>query len=411
MSLPDQRVVAVVDPVAAGAPYGAEIRAMGLSAVGILTRDFQDPYTAQSLRRQDFAEIYRHHAVAETVRFLRKHEVAAVVPGDQMALEYSDLFADALGVLGNPVESLGARFNKRIMKEYWARHGVGCADWFESGNLRAVLSWVERRGFPVVLKPNASTGSCHVFVCTDEREVAHAFEVITTVPDPDGNRYQAALAEEYLDGDEYFMNLLHDGDGPATMVSAARYEKLQRDGRASIYRNIRSMALTDPLARQVLPQIRAANAALGVRLGINDTEFKMTSRGPRIIEVNNRLPGAGTPRMIHKCSGLNCYQEAVRIFLGEYTKPPADYRFDRHYCVCCLINDRPGRVVGYHGVEDVTRLASFDDLRLIADVGRDWPVTNDLASAWGIVWLVHEDTAQLDRDAEAVHALMRLRVE
>jgi hypothetical protein len=191
----------------------------------------------------------------------------------------------------------------------------------------------------------------------------------------------------------------------------ARYEKIQRDGRASIYRNIRSMALDDPLAREVLPQIQAANAALDVRIGINDTEFKITSRGVRMIEVNNRLPGAGTPRMIHKCSSLNCYQEAVRLYLGEYAQPAQDYRFARHYCVCCLINDRSGRVAGYDGVEDVTALPSFEDIRLIAMPGEDWPVTVDLASAWGLVWLVNEDRAQLDRDVDAVHALMRLRVE
>jgi len=240
--------------------------------------------------------------------------------------------------------------------------------------------------------------------------VTKAFEVITSEPDSDGTYYDTALVEEYLDGDEYFMNLLHDGQEQSKIVSLARYEKIQRDGRASIYRNIRSMALDDPLAREVLPQIRAANVALGVQVGINDTEFKMTSRGLRVIEINNRLPGAGTPRMIQKCSGLNCYQESVRLFLGKHTRSPEEYRFVRNYCVCCLINDHSGQVIGYEGVEEVTNLPSFDDLRLIAEVDRDWPATRDLASAWGMVWLVHEDPVQLDRDAEAVHVIMRLQV-
>lgn len=410
MSTTRQRVVAVVDPVAAGSPYGAEITAMGLCPIGILTRDFQDPYTAQSLRRDDFVEIYRHETVAKTLEFLRDRQVAAVVPGDQMALEWSDLFADSLGLVGNPVASMGARFNKRIMKEYWAAHGVPCADWYESGDLKSVLAWVRDRGYPVVLKPNASTGSCNVFVCADDREVTAAFTVITTEPDADGTYYDAALVEEYLDGDEYFMNLLHDGQ-VSSAISLARYDKLQRNGRASIYRNIRSVSLDDPLAREVLPLVQAANAALGVRVGINDTEFKMTSRGFRVIEVNNRLPGASTPRMIHTCTGLNCYQEAVRLFLGEYAGHLSDHRFLRHYCVCCLVNDQAGRVLGYTGVEEVTDLPSFDDLRLIAKPGAQWPVTRDLASAWGLVWLVNEDEDQLGKDVEAAHALLKLRVE
>lgn len=405
-----ERVVAVVDPVAAGAPYGAEIRAMGLSAVGVLTRDFADPYTARSLRDEDYVEVFRHRDMADTIGRLRRHGVAAVVPGDQMALEYSDLFADALNLTGNPADTVAARFNKATMKAHWDRHGVPCAGWFESGDLGEVLAWSERRGYPVVLKPNASTGSCHVFVCADEHEVVKAFEVITQVPDPDGNRYDTVLAEEYLDGDEYFMNLLHDGTGHSEVVSLARYEKLQRDGRASIYRTIRSMPLDDPLVSEVLPHIQAANAAIGVRIGINDTEFKMTSRGLRVIEVNNRLPGAGTPRMIHRCSGLNCYQETVRLFLGEHTPPAGPYRFDRHYAVCCLVNDHAGRVTGYEGLDEVGRLPSYAETRIIADVGRDWPVTTDLASAWALVWLVNEDQEQLDRDTATVHSRMRVVV-
>jgi biotin carboxylase len=384
---------------------------MGLTPIGVLTSDFQDAYTAQSLRRQDFAEIYRHCKAEQTIAFLKSRDVVAVIPGDQLALEWSDLFAHELRLPGNPVGSMTARFNKTLMKERWAAHGVPCARWLESGDLQAVLSWAKDDGFPVVLKPNASTGSCHVFMCADEREVARAFQVITKEPDADGRYYDTVLAEEYLDGDEYFMNLLHGPGQDSQVVSIARYEKLQRDGRASIYRNIRSMPLACPLAREVFPQVKAANAALDVQVGINDTEFKMTSRGLRIIEVNNRLPGAGTPLMIRECSGLNCYQEAVRLYLGQCPTQPGGYQFDRHYCVCCLINDQAGSATGYDGVDQVTRLPSFHDIRLIAKPGDFWPVTNDLATAWGLVWLVHDDEAQLGRDADAVHALLRLQVE
>lgn len=411
MSALRQQAVAVIDPVASGAPYGAECRAIGLSPIGILTTDVHCAYTAQTLRREDFAEIYQHRTVEETVSFLKDRKVAAVVPGDQLALRLSDLLAESLGVTGNPAETIEARVNKRIMKERWSANGVPCARWFESGDPSAVLSWARSQGFPVVLKPNASTGSCHVFKCTDENEVASAFRIITNEPDDEGFRYETVLAEEYLDGDEYFINLLHDGSGESWIVSMARYEKIQRDGRASIYRNIRSMELNDPLASEVLPEIKAANSALGVRVGINDTEFKMTSQGLRIIEVNNRLPGAGTPRMIQRCSGLNCYQTNARLFMGQRPDPSEDFTFKRHYCVCCLISDRAGRVVARDGVEAVAGLPSFDDIRFIADEGAYWPVTVDLSTAWGLVWLVNEDQDQLDRDVAAVHSLLRLRVE
>lgn len=405
-----ERTIAIVDPVGMAVPYGEESAAMGIRSIAVMTQEFHAPYLADSFTPHTYSEIYRHISAADTISFLKDRAVSAVVPGAQTALDHADLFSAGLGLVGNPVSSMAARNNKRAMKECWRASGVACADFLESGKLDSVLSWAQAIGYPVVLKPNASAGASHVYVCANEWQVADAFHVITSTPDIYDRRFTTVLAEEYLDGDEYFMNLLHDGTGPAALVSVARYEKIQRDGHASIYRNFGSLPLDDPLAAQVLPYIRAANQAVGVHYGINDTEFKMTSRGPRVIEINNRLPGAGTPLAIQKCSGLNTFQENIRIFLGEHTRQ-SEYRFHRHYNVCCLINDRPGRVVGYTGMEEVGRLPSYDGVRMIASVDAHWPATEDLSTTWGLVRLVHEDREQLDRDAEAVHALMRLIVE
>lgn len=406
----EEKTIAIVDPVGLAAPYGTEATAMGQQPIAVMTQEFHTPYVIDTFVPGDYREVYRHTSLDDTVDFLRDHGAAAVVPGNQPALDVTDLLADGLGVLGNRTGSIRARSDKRVMKEYWTAGGVACADFEESDDLMAILAWAKSTGYPVVLKPSASSGASHVYVCTDEREAADAFRKILGSPDLFGHRANTVLAEEYLDGDEYFMNLLHDGTAPAALVSVARYEKIRRDGHPSIYRNFKSMPLDDPLALDVLPYIRAANEAIEVGYGINDTEFKMTSRGPRVIEVNNRLPGASTPLMIQRCSGLNTFQENIRIFLGTYVRAP-EYRFDRHYCVCCLINDRPGRVFGYSGVDKVRELPSYDGTRLVAKVGMDWPETRDLTTTWGLVRLVHEDRGQLDRDAEAVHGLLRLLVE
>jgi biotin carboxylase len=404
--------VAVVDPIAAGEAYGEEGRAMGCAVLAVLSKDFSAtmPYIARSFHREHYRETRVLETIEGTAAYLRSRGVSAVVPGASTALAFTDALADALGVIGNPVDSVRARADKRAMKECWAREGVPCAAFHESAELRSVLSWAEARGYPVVLKPTRSAGGAHVYVCETERDVAQAFAAITREPDLFGNRFSTVLAEEYLDGDEYFMDLVHTGDSPCEVVSVAKYDKLQRDGHASIYRSFRSLSLDDPVARTALPVVLAANAAIGVRYGINDTEFKLTSRGLRVIEVNNRLPGASTPQMIETCSGRNCYQDNIRIFLGRYPGPRTARGYDRHYCVCCLVNDRAGRVTGYDGAEDVERLPSFHSMRPLVEVGRHCAKTVDIASTWGLVYLVHEDPAQLDRDAAAVHGLMKLHV-
>ncbi|HKZ75859.1 MAG TPA: ATP-grasp domain-containing protein [Actinomycetota bacterium] len=402
--------IAIVDPFSMAAGFGPEVSRMGHRALAVLTLDTTDPYLLQSLRPQDFAAVHRHRTLEETLKFLRESNVAAIVPGHQTSLDFTDLWADRLGLIGSPVETLQARANKRVMKEHWTRHGVPCAAFYESGDVRAILAWAESRGYPVVLKPPASAGSCHVYVCPNEGEVTRAFAVITTAGDVFGRRFDTVLAEEYLDGDESMLILLHSGDSHGALISAVKYEKVQREGHASIYRNVLSQDLDDPTILEALPVVRRANAAIGVRYGINDNEFKVTSRGLRVIEVNNRLPGANLPAMVEKSTGLNCYRANVRIFLGEYSPPPDGYRVSRHFCVCCLINDRAGEVVGYEGMKEVERLPSFHAARLVARMGEPFPATEDLTTTWALVFLVNEDRAQLIRDAEVVHGVTRLRV-
>ncbi|MEV4221984.1 ATP-grasp domain-containing protein [Nonomuraea sp. NPDC049725] len=404
-----RRTIAVVDPVASGASYGEAGKALGLSVIAVLSQEYTASYVVQTFQPDDYDEIHEHRSIGETVAFLASRQVAAVIPGTQVALDITDLLAGELGLIGNPVESLAARVNKRAMKERWNAHGLPCAAFHESDRVESVVEWAERQGYPVVLKPNASTGASNVFVCTDEREVAKAFAAITSLPDLYDRRFGSVLAEEYLDGDEYFMNLLHNG-GRGQLVSAAKYDKLQREGRPSVYRNFRSLPLDDPGVLEALPYIQDLNTAVDVRYGINDTEYKLTSRGPRALEINNRLPGAGTPLMAEKCTGRSWYRDNIQIFLGEYDNAEP-HVFHRHYNMCCLINDRAGRVSGFEGLEEVSRLESYDGVRLIAEEGGYWPVTVDLGSAWGLVRLVHEDRAQLERDAEAVHELVRLKVE
>jgi biotin carboxylase len=381
---------------------------MGLPPIAVLTRNFTTAYVMRSYQPERYAARYRHQVFADTLAYLAERGPAAIVPGAQTGLEVSDLLADSLGLIGNPVRSTSARVNKRVMKEQWAKLGVPCAAWFESSDLAPVLEWADGQGYPIVLKPDSSSGSEHVYLCHGPAEVSRAFDAIIRQPDVYARQFRTVLAEEYLDGDEYFIDLLHNGTGPPEVISVARYDKYQGNGAAGICRGFRSLPLDAPVAAEALPYVLAANAALEIRYGITDAEFKLTSRGLRLVEINNRLPGANSTLMIENCSGLNCYQANIEIFLGRYVRPASGYQFARHYSVCCLINNHAGEVTGYQGLTEISELPSYHSSRIVAETGRYWPVTRNLSTAWGMVWLVHDDPAQLDKDSAAVHEAAQL---
>jgi biotin carboxylase len=402
-----RRVVAVVDPIGSGGAFGAHARALGIDAVAVFTQQFHDPYLASTFNAADYAAIVDHQSVAATTSILRRHNVSAVVAAFQTSMAVGDLIAEQLGVPANPVATSDARSNKTAMKQAWTSKGIACASWHQATSSSEAASWAARNGLPVVVKPESSAGGFNVFVCNTLSEVEDAYRLISTVPQPFGPPTSTVLVEEFLDGDEYFVDLVHSADSPRPQVLClARYDKIQRGKKASICRGFRSLRPDDPDLQPAIDYVIEANKAIDVRVGVNDTEFKLTSKGARVIEVNNRLPGALTPQMIHACTGVSPYGEAIAVLSG--LSPNAPYTYHKNFAVCCLTNLRAGRVSEIVGLDDISRLASHHSSKIMVAPGQFAPETVDLFSAWGMVCLTHEDNDQLTIDIERVQGIAKL---
>jgi biotin carboxylase len=398
--------VAVIDPFSAGALYGSEARRLGLRPYAVLSSTDMPSYFLSSFRPHDFEEVLEHRDLETTFRSLKARKVRALLPGTSSALGLVDLLAARLGLPGNPLASARCRRDKALMKKCLLEHDIPCAAFAESARLGVLRRWSERNGFPVVAKPPQGVATKGVRVCRNPLELEAAFDLIMSLPSLYHGERRRVLVEEYLDGDEFFMNFLNHGSD-RRLIAFACYEKIQTDYSAGVYKNIYSLPLDAPKAREACDYVRRVNAALDVQLGINDVEFKLTSRGPRFIELNNRLPGAMTPVMIQRCTGFNCYAENLRLFLGEGSAATRPVHYDRHYCVCCLMSEDSGEIIAIEGLPEVRRLPSLEGLTLFRKLGDRVERTSDLLSTWGLVFLVHEDQQVLRRDAEFVHRTLK----
>jgi biotin carboxylase len=405
--LSPSRVVAVVDPVGPGGAFGAHARAFGTEAIAVFTQRFDDPYLRMTFNPADYAAVLEHRSVATTTRILRQRNVSAVVAAYQTSMVTADLIAQQLAVPANPTASSDARTNKTAMKQAWTSKGIACANWVQASSTAEAATWSARNGFPVVVKPESSAGGFNVFVCHTPAEVEDAYRLVSTQPQPFGPATSSVLVEEFLDGDEYFVDLVHSPNlAHPQVLCLARYDKIQRGNKASVCRGFRSIGLDSPELQPVIDYVIEANQALDVRVGVNDTEFKLTSKGARVIEVNNRLPGALTPQMIHACTGVSPYAEAIAVHSGR--NPNGPYTYQRNFAVCCLINPQAGRVADIVGLDQIRRLRSYHSSKLVVKRGQLAPETVDLFSAWGLVCLVHEDDDQLSSDIELVHSTAKL---
>ncbi|MGE8322754.1 MAG: hypothetical protein ACN6OX_06700, partial [Pseudomonas sp.] len=217
-----------------------------------------------------------------------------------------------------------------------------------------------------------------------------------------------AMVEAYVEGPEYFIVTANLGAMGRQILCFAEYEKIRVGDYPSVYRNIRSISPISDQARKAFAYISQVNSAIEANIGINDIEFKINPSGHFIIEQNGRLPGANVPSLIELCTGLNCYDLNIDIYLGRAPITLAVPHYDKHFCICCLISEQSGTVTGIEGIKLVEELDSFHELGFLVEKGEVIEATRDFLSTWGFVYLIHEDPEVLRRHAETVHERLKL---
>ncbi|WP_323754937.1 hypothetical protein [Streptomyces albidoflavus] len=74
---------------------------------------------------------------------------------------------------------------------------------------------------------------------------------------------------------------------------------------------------TEPWAEEVHAQVTAAHTALGVEAGVTHAEIRLTSRGPRLVELNGRLGGDLIPYAGQLATGVDLVRAAAAVALRE----------------------------------------------------------------------------------------------
>ena len=175
-------------------------------------------------------------------------------------------------------------------------------------------------GYPLVLKPRALGASQGVIKVDDFARLEAAFRVASSASYPGVPTYaDGVLVEEYLDGPEISI----DGfvvDGTYHPLFLAR----KQVGLAPYFEETGHMvtARDELLADGDLrDHLNAAHRALGIQHGITHTEVRLTSRGPRIVEVNGRLGGDLIPYLGWLATGIDPGHVAADLAIGRHPTP------------------------------------------------------------------------------------------
>ncbi|MFZ3475026.1 ATP-grasp domain-containing protein [Streptomyces sp. 4.24] len=177
-------------------------------------------------------------------------------------------------------------------------------------------------GYPVVLKPRGLAGSLGVVFVPGRAELADAYRESSAPSYPGVPVFEASvLVEEYADGPEISVDGLLVDDVYRPLVLARKHVAMapyfEETGHVVDSR--------DPLLAddELLALLADAHRALGATDTVTHTEVRLTSSGPRLIEVNARLGGGLIPLLGSLATGIDPGRCGARAALGRPVEPAA----------------------------------------------------------------------------------------
>ena len=283
--------------------------------VALLTdRDltWQRPYVAWHATA-DFAD--RAATLRAAQALSARADTAGLLTWDE---RYVELCADIAGQLDLPYcdpDAIRICKDKSRLRALLAGHADLAVRFAVAHDAESAARAAEAIGYPVVLKPLALGGSAGVTAVSDPADLEDAFagasaaHIGSTV-----SAYGGVLIEEYLEGPEYSVDCL-TFDGETTPLVVA--EKFL--GMAPHFEEIGHVVppRPHPAMREALDRVRRVHRLAGLDRLVTHTEFRLTPRGPRIIELNTRLGGDLIPYLGLLALGVDLARAAAEAAMGE----------------------------------------------------------------------------------------------
>ncbi|MDI5964538.1 hypothetical protein [Streptantibioticus silvisoli] len=331
--------------------------------------------------------------------------VTRVVAGTESGVVLTDTLTHLMALPGNRYETVGARRDKAAMGRAVAAAGLATPLTAEFADADRAATWFAAGGLAeAVVKPPSSAGSDNVRFCRTADEVREACARVLGSRNLYGEPNRAALVQERLHGVEYYANSVSH-DGVHRIAELWRYTKRSGAGGHPVYDYEQPVAPDAAQAASVRAFVPAVLDALGVACGAAHTEVMATARGPVLIESGARLGGGTLPWVIEKYCGTS----QTSLLADTLVEPDALRRFDDTAAVrpgelrnVALINSEAGTVRSLDWADRLQRLPTLVALSHGVRPGQRLPVTTDLLSSPGYVYLAAQDPHEVERDYDAL---------
>lgn len=232
--------------------------------------------------------------------------------------------------------------NKKNAKKVFKENNILSASYAIIQSPQEILSVLDHMHLPIVVKPSNDSGSHNVYICNSIQDLIDSANkiysernnIIGQAMDND------VIVEEFLDGPEFSVETITIG-GQSEIVAITAKETLNAIEVAHTVPAI----LNQEDVEWIKLLVENALKVLQVDYGVTHTEIKLTTTGPKIIEVNGRLGGDNIDEIVKYVTGIDLRKTAIQISLdGNKAKKICNKKESNSATVNFLIADKNGMI-------------------------------------------------------------------
>lgn len=311
---------------------------------------------------------------------------------------------ERLGLPGLSVEAAVNFRDKARMKEVLRAAGVPCARHALATTIAEARAFVERVGYPVVVKPPAGAGSVATFRVERDDQLERA--LVAAAPDAG----HPALLEEFIVGDEYSLETI-SVDGRPVWHSLTRYHPTPLEVVRQPWIQW-CVVLPREVDDRRFDDIRRvgteALAALGMTTGLTHMEwFRRRDGSVAVSEVAARPPGAQITTLVSRSTDSDFVRAWAELMVnGTFTPPVRQYAAGVAFL---RAQGRPGGVIrAVHGLDRL----SAGTRALVTDHQLPFVGAGPRPSYEGDGWIVvrHPETAAVERALGEIISTVRVEL-
>ncbi|UVS80453.1 ATP-grasp domain-containing protein [Actinokineospora sp. UTMC 2448] len=258
-----------------------------------------------------------------------------------------------LGLPGSSPDAVERAYRKDLTRTALAAAGVPGPRFALASGWAGVAQAARGVGYPLVLKPVDLCAGMFVRRVDDEAQLREAFTAVETFPINARNqpRLPTVLLEELLDGPEVSVETV-TVDGTTRVVGVTD----KSVAGAPWFVESGHMFPADLPAEQAEAAAEvavSAIAALGLDSAVAHTEVKLTSAGPRLVEVNPRPAGNQITELVRRVTGIDLPAVYAQLAVGERPRLERAETGVRSAAIALVLPPRAGLIAGITGDTDL----------------------------------------------------------